>query len=154
MKPVVVVDISFDFWIVSALIGLRFILFEVHECCPCYSYCYLKFLCRNSLGSTHWRGFSSVSLIFCGWWILTAVTDLSTKKTSVQKECKMRDGQSVCIAVPWLLDNRIHPCPCRCSLAFDGISFRPRQLLPLPVLQTYSILCLAASVLFWEVCMM
>lgn len=62
MKPVVVVDISFDFWIVSALIGLRFILLEVRECCPCYSYCYLKFLCRNSLGSTHWRGFSHLFL--------------------------------------------------------------------------------------------
>lgn len=152
----VAVDIGFDSWIVSALIVLRFFLLEGHDCCPCYSCCYLKFLYRNSLRSTHWRGFSSVSLILWGWWILAAITDLSTKIKSVKKECKMRDGWSVCIAVPWLLDHRIQPCPCGYSLAFDGICFRPRQLLPLPVLQTCSIfpLCLAASVLFWEMYIM
>lgn len=66
------------------------------DCSPCYNFCYLKFLYRNSLGSAHWRGFSSVSLIFCGWWILTAITDSQQKKKNpLQKECKMRGGWSV-----------------------------------------------------------
>lgn len=95
MKPLVVVNISFEFWIVSALIGLRLLLLGGCDCSPCYNFCYLKFLYRNSLGSTHWRDFSSVSLIFCGWWILTAITDSQPKKTPLQKECKMRGGWSV-----------------------------------------------------------
>lgn len=53
MKPLVVVNISFDFWIVSALIGLRLFLLGGQDCSPCYNFCNLKFLYRNSLGSTH-----------------------------------------------------------------------------------------------------
>lgn len=88
MKPLVVVDISFDFWIVSALIGLRLFLLEGHDCSPWCNCCYLNFLYRNSLGSTHWRGFSSVSLTFCGWWILTAITDCQPKKHLYKKNVK------------------------------------------------------------------
>lgn len=62
MKPLVVVNISFDFCIVSALIGLRLFLLGGQDCSPCYNFCNLKFLYRNSLGSTHWRGFSSSSM--------------------------------------------------------------------------------------------
>jgi len=84
MKPLVVVVVSFDSWIVSALIDLRVFSLEGYDCSPCYSYCYLKFLYRNSFGSTHERGFSFVSLIFCGWWILTAITDLNEKSISTK----------------------------------------------------------------------
>lgn len=88
MKPLVVVNISFDFWIVYALIGLRLFLLGGQDFSPCYNFCYLKFLYRNSLGSTHWRGFSSVSLIFHGWWMLTAITDFQPKKHLYKKNVK------------------------------------------------------------------
>lgn len=85
-EALVVVNISFDFCIVSALIGLRLFLLGGQDCSPCYNFCNLKFLYRNSLGSTHWRDFSSVSLIFHGWWILTAITDSQPKKNHLYKK--------------------------------------------------------------------
>lgn len=88
MKLLVVVNISFDSWVFSTLIGLRLFLLGGHDCSPCCNFRYLKFLYRNSPGSTHWKGFSSVSLIFRGWWILTAITDSQLRKHLYKKNVK------------------------------------------------------------------